>query len=310
MASLSPGYRLLDLAARLEPGLGPERGPRMRAWLTAKTESHYARSAASEAVRLRRLIAGREVLVVGSGPSLNQVTPGQFDRLAERFFVIGVNRTFYRARLHLFLSAYPSEQCLAGLYPRRAPLRIQIRPRSFIPVIGGTWGWRRILMEPGQPVDDLGKGQPPIIRTKLNVVIGATDLAVRLGATAVWYLGIEQNNQAHYYDTDETLRRRIIDDLLRFRHLDPAMTVDHQYSDIGTMVERLRKPVEQWLDQPFYDQDHRESIRTLFESYAERGAAFYSIGENTVIARAGAGVRGLSDALGPPADSAARPGKT
>lgn len=280
MASISLGFRIIINAHRL--------GPTLYRVITQQIENRYSRRSAKIAARLRSLVAGRKVLILGAGPGLNDISPSQFAELKRRFLVIGVNRTFYVAKLDIFLSSYPSEQCLAGLYPDNAGIRVQMRPATFVPVIAGTEGWQRVDLTPGQQYSELGEGKPSIIRTRLNVILGATDMAVRLGAAEVFYLGVEQNNQAHFYDDDEQLRDQMARQLEQFRRLDPVMSVDHGNATLDLIIQNLRIPYEELAGTPFYEKDHSSSFRLLFEEFSERNVRFVSIGEDTVIARAGA----------------------
>lgn len=249
-----------------------------------------ARRAAGHAVQLRSELAGKPVLILGSGPALNTLTPEQFRNLERRFFVIGVNRTFYRCRLDVFLSSYPSEHCLALMHADRCRHRIQMRPTSFVPVVKGSVGWKRVVLGAVPVNETLGDGAPPVVRTKLNVALGATDLAVRLGGRDIYFLGVEQNNQAHYYDRDEAVKLQIRSDVTCFIGNDAPFSADHPYGAVTRELERLDRPPEELENTPFYQVDHADTFGALFEDLRRYGASFTSLGEDTVVSRSGARV--------------------
>ncbi len=290
MSYLSTAYRI---AVRVE------RHPSALAQRAAQAnESLCRRRAARQARLLRGHLGARPVLILGSGPALGAVDQATWEALRRRFFIIGVNRTFYRCALDLFLSAYPSEHALALLHRRRIGSRIQMRPTSYIPVIRGATGWLRVPLGTVEVAPSLGTGGPPVVRTKLNVALGATDLAVRLGAKEVYFLAVEQNNQAHYYDHDPALKQQLRDDLGHFAGLDTAFTADHPYATVSAAMKRLDQPVDVLERTPFYEVEHTDTFSALFDEFSASGVRFASVGADTVVARAGAPVVSLADLTG------------
>src|SRR5262245_38147212 len=154
----------------------------LSARLRAKLETASLRRNTRRVQRLNGRHEGATIFIVGSGPQLGSLTAQQRATLSADAVTIGVNRTQYAIRLRYFLSAYPAEVLLARL---RCPTACALHMRRAYeaPVIRGalTVGRRPFKPGAGLPVrfDDT---DAPTLLTLRNVALGATHLAVILGA--------------------------------------------------------------------------------------------------------------------------------
>ena len=237
---------------------------------------------------------GRTVFIIGSGPQLNSLTPFQISKLAQQP-TIGVNRTQYQIRLRYFLSAYPAEVLLASRVSASTTV-IHMRPEMHPPLIRSTVAVRRVDHRLGDPLPRSLDPYAPEIHTLRNVVLGATHLALIMGAGRVVYVGVEQNSALHFYDERPEIRASIIEDLRSLRSVD-LFDIDHPYATVDALVEKLKLPPADLATQAFYKRSHAQSFRSYFGNLLGDGVAVFATTPDSVIAAAGAEVVTVEEAL-------------
>ena len=236
---------------------------------------------------------GQTVFVIGSSSQLNSLSPPQIDALGRRP-TIGLNRTQYAVRLRYFLSAYPSEVQLARHHSADLTV-INMRPVMERPLIPGTLAVKRVRYKLGDPLSPVLQPPEPTLHTLRNVALGATHLALILGARRIVYIGVQQTSKLHYYDELPELRERIAEDL---RAVSPHLfKVDHPYATLDKAVELLRIPVEQLAGEQFYTESHQETFQEYFAAVAAHGVETFATTAASVIAAAGAPVVSVDEAL-------------
>jgi hypothetical protein len=138
--------------------------------------------------------------------------------------------------------------------------------------------------------------EEPTLYTKRNVALAASHLALIMGAQRVVYVGIEQRNAIHFYDTDPTTRAAIRADLETMPDRDLCHR-DHPNASFDVLVERLQTPAATLQAQPFYETDHTPVFRDYLTELAALGVEAFSTIPNSVTVDAGAVYRPLGDLL-------------
>lgn len=237
---------------------------------------------------------GETVFILGSGPQLGSLSAEQRAALAGRI-TIGVNRTQYVQPPTYFLSAYPSEVLLAQVHPAPMTL-IHMRPGYGAPVIRGAITLQRRGF-PSNPVLPTSlTGAPPYVVTYRNVALGATNLAMIMGAARIVYVGVEQQSALHYYDTQAELRGRILRDLMSIASKD-VFTLDHPHATFEHMREGLLKEPEPMAATEFWPFSFAPTFRAYFEQIRQHGVEPVATLRESVVFEAGASLQGLDDAL-------------
>lgn len=238
--------------------------------------------------------AGETIFILGSGPQLGTLTTEQRAALAGRV-TIGVNRTQYVQPPTYFLSAYPSEVLLAHVHPAHMTL-VHMRPEYDAPVIRGAITLQRRGF-PSNPVLPTSlTGVPPYVVTYRNVALGATNLAMIMGAARIVYVGVEQQSALHYYDTVAELRARILRDLTNIESKD-VFTLDHPHATFEHMREGLLKEPEPMAATEFWPFSFAPTFAAYFDQIRRHGVEPVATLRDSVVFEAGASLQDLDEAL-------------
>lgn len=235
------------------------------------------------------------MFVVGSGPQLNELSAAQIQALQQRV-TIGLNRVPYLVGLRYFISAYPAEVMLAQVRMNSGTV-IHFRPRYRPPIVDGTLALKRRVYEPGEDLPRRLGADEPTLLTRKNVALGATHLALVLGARRVVYIGVEQRSAAHFYDVRPELRAQMKQDLQRLDRRE-LFTVDHKYATYESMIERLERDPEELRTAPFFTYEHTDTFRMYFEQLRAYGIEPVATSADCVVAEAGASIEALDAVLG------------
>lgn len=236
---------------------------------------------------------GSTVFVVGSSPQLNSLGKAQIRELGRRP-TIGVNRTQFVVNLRYFLSAYPHEVFLAKEHIRHVTA-INMRPNLSSPLIPKTLAVRRVDHSLGDSLRAEFEPELPSLHTLRNVALGATHLALILGASRIVYVGVQQTNGLHYYDEIPELRELISQVLSSVP--ENLFAIDHHNATLDSLLSALRVPKEVLANQQFYDNSHQESFRDFFRAIKEHGVEPFATLSDSVVALAGARVVSIDEAL-------------
>jgi hypothetical protein len=136
----------------------------------------------------------------------------------------------------------------------------------------------------------------PSLRTRKNVALGATHLALILGARRIVYVGVQQRSALHFYDTKPGIRNAILADLATIPDRDLCHH-DHSNANYEALVERLHSPPETLAEMPFYELSHSQTFMDYFAALASHDVEVFSTTPESVIADAGAPYRPLVDLL-------------
>lgn len=227
---------------------------------------------------------GDDIFVIGAGPQLNEISEDAF-RLLGNKITIGVNRVQYKLKLTYFISAYIAENLLAKM-DQDDLVALHMRKEYVAPLDSRLLTVKRTHFDPAVGLPPEFSSPVPTIHTLRNVTLGATHLALILGAKRIIYLGIEQKNRLHYYNTDQKLKDRIADGLRRIENKD-IFNIDHKHCTFDYLMELLHKPPEA-LNQLDYLYDHRPTYRAYFEILKQRGIAYYTTKKESVLFDSGA----------------------
>ncbi len=237
--------------------------------------------------------AGSTVFIVGAGPQLARLPETILDELSRRP-TIGVNLTQYKVKPRYFISAYVDHHILARARTEQAVhlhMRLVDEPALLdflLPLLRRRFALGDRLHKRLSP--DL-----PFIYTMRNVALAATHLAFILGARRVVFVGVEQENAAHFYDYDDESRRLIEQDLEILKEY-PDIDRDHSYTTYDVLRAALQTPRETLEAEPF-----RERHTAIFAEYREQLAAagvdIYSTAEESVLCTAGAPYLPIEDCL-------------
>lgn len=238
--------------------------------------------------------AGETIFILGSGPQLGDLTAEQRAALSGRV-TIGVNRTQYVQPPTYFLSAYPSEVLLAQVHPADMTL-IHMRPEYGAPVIRGAITLQRRGFPSSPVLPTRLEDVPPYVVTYRNVALGATNLAMIMGAARIVYVGVEQQSAVHYYDTRADLRARILQDLTGIASKD-VFTLDHPHATFEHFRTTLLKEPEPMAAEEFWPFSFAPTFRAYFEQIRRHGVEPVATLRESVGFEAGASLQSLDEAL-------------
>jgi hypothetical protein len=236
---------------------------------------------------------GATVFVLGASTQLNLLTTAQIDALS-RAPAIGLNRSQYRVPTMYFLSTYTQEVALAlrvGGASTVIHLSGGLRPR-----FPGTLAlWKRTY-EDRRGLPRRLYGNRPILYNLQNASLGATHLALVMGARRIVYIGLELRSSVYFYDEDAAVKERIIADLEwawanghyddRFEEWTPEAHLRH-----------LRTPIEERPAEPYWHVDHTPALRTFFAELERYGVEPIATLQDSVIYDAGARYVPLDEAV-------------
>lgn len=227
---------------------------------------------------------GATLFVVGAGPQLATLDQSVLDELSRRP-TIGVNLTQYMIKPRYFVSAYVEHHILARIHAPDA-VSIHMRPVFEPPLLDFLLPVRRTRFAPGMVLHTDLDAEDPVVVTRRNVALGATHLALILGARKVVFIAVEQDNASHFYDELETVRAQIRADLELLKGYGDVPR-DHSYSSYDIVTEALDSRPEDLRARPF-GEDHSEIFAEYFSQLRGHGLEIYSASAAGVVNRAGA----------------------
>ena len=127
----------------------------------------------------------------------------------------------------------------------------------------------------------------PILRTKRNVALMATHLAMILGATKIVYVAVEMNNSCHFYHFEpDTLKQA-------HEHLDQLCNTKNgpYYKDKprGADEQRIRGGLRlRTKHTGSWDNPKEKVFGRYFNDLRENGVEVQSLTDDSVVTRAGA----------------------
>ncbi len=227
---------------------------------------------------------GATVFIVGAGPQLATLSREMLAELSRRP-TIGVNLTQHMVAPSYFISAYLDHHIMARL---RAPdaVFIHMRPVLAPPPLDFLLPVRRQRFDPGMILHAELDAEDPLIITRRNVALGATHLALILGARNIVYIGVEQDNASHFYDELEPVKALIRADLEVLKDY-RDLPRDHGYTTSEIVTAALETPPHELRAQPF-GEDHTDVFAEYFRQIRGHGGAIYSASASGVVNRAGA----------------------
>ncbi|MFH1843931.1 MAG: sulfotransferase [bacterium] len=260
------------------------------------TYADYEDRLAANQEQCRSLVgrhAGATAFICGTSPQLYHLTGEQKRRLGDHL-VIGVNDAHYMLRPDYLLSAYYNRVAFARQQLDEAATVIHMRPIWAPPLGDGILSVRRRMFEGDLPVEF---GSPPTIRTCNNVILGATHLALILGAQRLVYLGMELSTRLHFYSHDPELRQALINDFARLPDC-RYFGVDHDYERHSRITREVYgKSAEVLLSypNPFAPYDTAAGFCKYFAELNRRGVSYFATLDNSVLTEAGATFRPLDE---------------
>jgi hypothetical protein len=239
--------------------------------------------------------AGETVFIVGAGPQLAKLSDEELRQL-ERHPCIGVNWTTHKFAPTYFLSAYIGYILLAQK-GSLTTLPIHMRPLYEPPLVEGILALRRVDFDEDVGLTRRLEPPEPTLFTLMNVALGATHLALIMGAREVAFIGVEQRNRLHYFHDDAPMRRRILKDAKQLKRHFHMFDIDHPNATFDAMANVLRGEPDQVVSRPFFELSHIETFRAYFSILDRLGVNVYSTSRESVISDAGAEFKPLSELL-------------
>ena len=164
------------------------------------------------------------------------------------------------------------------------------------PVVPGTLAiWKRPYDEERGLPRRL-YGDRPTLYTRRNAALPATHLALVMGAKRIVYIGLEQRTNLRFFDTDDALKQRMVEDLT-WAHAKGYYDIGHPDSTYEAHVAELLRPVEELATEPYWHVDHTPLFRSFFAELERYGVEPIATSENSVIYNAGARYVPLDEAL-------------
>lgn len=229
---------------------------------------------------------GETVFVVGAGPQLGRLDDRQLAAL-EKEVSIGVNGTVYEFSPTYFLSAHIPHVRLAQIVTGDRTHILHMRPIYEHGLLPGIIPLRRRRYKLCEELPPFFTEPEPILLTRRNVVLGATHLALVMGARRIVYIAVEQRNALHFYHLDPDALRRFQRDLDELRDF-PLFGIDHHNESYDRIRRMLMIPKGEAERTPFYTQDHLETFRCYLNELERRGVEVISTAQDSVVLDAGA----------------------
>ena len=240
---------------------------------------------------------GNTIFVIGSGPGLGSYSADILEKVGRRV-CIGVNRTQYLVKLTYFMSSYLSENLLAKVVDPQV-YAIHTRPVLEPPMVSGINTIKRVYSEDSSLFRSNFDPTNPCLYTRDNVIFLATNMALIMGAKNIVYVGCEQRNGLHFYNTNDEILNRIIIDMCKvITEYGPNLGRDHSYEFPLRIMRSLTTNAETLRSSPFYTIDHSKLLREWLDRLAlEFAVKVYSCSQDSVITDAGAEFIELEQAL-------------
>ena len=249
--------------------------------------------------------SGETIVIFGAGPQLNSLTPPQIGLLSQ-WTTIGVNRTFLRVPLTYFISSYAWEVRLAQLGSQARCFHLtKIFPAS--PRLEGSVGLKRSAYIPMIGLPNRLYPPVPVIYSRRNVALAATHLALIMGARRIIYIGVEQSNFLHFWQTEPDMKKWLAEELQKlyqdtsfdyFSGFDRERTIGHCQEALLAEPDELRKT--QFLaikGNRIQHQDHSDMFRIYFQILRNMGIDVIGTSADSIVCRAGARFEPLSSLL-------------
>jgi hypothetical protein len=236
---------------------------------------------------------GETVFVVGASAQLNRLDAGQIGALS-RAPAIGLNRTQYRVPTMYFLSTYTLEVALA-LRVGGASTVIHLCGEQR-PMVPGTLALSKRTYEERRGLPRRLDGDRPVLYNMRNASLGATHLAVVMGARQIVYVGIELRSLLHFYAEDSAVKERLAADL---QWAWAERYYDDRFAD-RTLEDRLRElrtPVEEQAAAPYWHADHTPALQVFFAELERHGVEPIATSQDSAIYDAGARYVPLDEAI-------------
>jgi hypothetical protein len=172
-----------------------------------------------------------------------------------------------------------------------------MRPKYEAPLAPGIIPQRRELFTDGRRLHDSFTAPEPVLFTRRNVALGATHLAFTLGAREIVYIGVEQQNAAHFFDYEPNLRQIMRQDVESLRHV-PFLNVDHPYATYEGLIAKHDTTAAEEEQKPFYKYSHVETFRAYIDELRRHHVDVVTAARRSVVTEAGGDFVSLHDYIG------------
>lgn len=238
---------------------------------------------------------GDTIFVLGNSDELNELSDEQIKDLEENRVTIGVNYSHMKIKSNYMITGHMSHVVYAEEYPNTGTIFFQTYANN--PVFSGFENVETIFCDYGN--GDTMKKQPFKVEGCANISISASHLAYLMGASRVVYLGFNQKNLLHFYDTDVELRDRILSNInnvrnkLNLNQYAPSVqrqktSILHDYDmHVGHMlpIEELQK--RHWTSRP-NNSNNIKILTNMFDTMKNNGMEVVSTCEESIMTDSGA----------------------
>lgn len=248
-----------------------------------------------EVLALNGRHAGETVYIIGASSHLNELSDAQLDCLGERI-TIGLNRTEFKVDLKYFLSAYVFETEMAKRC-RRDCFAIHMRPVYRTPLLPFIYTLKRAYYRDEVGLPQSLCGPEPTLFTFNNVALGATHLALVMGAKRIVYIAVQKKNQLHFYQTDDHMKR-LMKNYLHNLYSKTMMEIDHPGKTLDLLLGVLEKDPEEVKNTgDEFEHIVRETFVKYFAHLRARDVEFISTVRDSILCEAGAEYKPLAEVL-------------
>lgn len=247
----------------------------------------------------------KTIFILGNSNELNELTEDQIKDLEENHVTIGVNYSHMKIKSNYMITGHMSHVVYAKEYPN-INNTIFFQTYTNNPVFSGLENVETIFCDYGN--GDTMKKQPLRVEGCTNISISASHLAYLMGASRVVYLGFNQKNLLHFYDTDIELREKILSNIknvrnkLNLNQYSPSVqrqktSILHDYNmHVGHMlpIEELQK--RHWTSRP-NNVDNIKILTSMFDTMKSNGIEVVSTCEESIMTDSGATYIPIKDIL-------------
>jgi hypothetical protein len=268
--------------------------------MLSKIKNHiYIKRNRARLVKLNNRESGKTAIIVGAGPSLNV----HYHKLSgiPNSFTIGLNYTAAKLPIDYFIASYELihvvMQRLSKYHHNVTPTQLfsynyhksymQRYPKGVKGIYTIPYRSPKTSLSISMVPTELSANDPYLI-TKKNQAFLATGLAHILGCARIIYVGVEQNNMAHFYHYCENSRKRILHQLEKIKASNRDLYTSHSYATVDNSIVQIKTDRETAENTPFYNSSHEILMTELFEVLHSRGIELETLDKESIAKRAGA----------------------
>lgn len=239
---------------------------------------------------------GKTIFILGNSDELNSLTKEQINKLENDHVTIGVNYSHMVVSSNYMITGHMSHIVYAREYGKVGTMFFQtFRPN---PVFDNVDNVETIFCDYGNG-DTMQKGTPKV-EGCANIGISVSHLAYLMGAIKVVYIGFNQKNLLHFYDTNKGHRTNILSNINEIKtkyrsQYPPALFADYD-DHISHMLPEKELKEKHWTSRP-NNSDNINIMTNMFKTINNNGVEVVSTFEDSIMTDSGATYKSLEEIL-------------